>query len=103
MKIFISQPMGKRTAEEVWNERKQIVEELEKDGHEILNNIFTDKIPEDLKNPDIYYLTKAIELLMHADAVYFIPGWEKSRGCLIEYKIVNEYKIPIYYKNNYEE
>ena len=62
-------------------------------GYEILDNIFTDKIPK-VKNKNIYYLSKAITLMTEADIIIFMPGWKDSRGCKIEYEIAKEYGIP---------
>lgn len=94
-KVLISQPMGTRTAEQVKAERKEIQEYLESLGYEILDNIFTDTPGEDITNDQIFYLTKAVDLMSKADAVYFMDGWKDSRGCNIEFDIAITYHIPI--------
>ena len=90
MKIMISQPMNGKTTEEILNERKEIVETLEKEGHEVVNTVFAEETP---KNCDIalYYLSKSIEAMSKVDAVVFMEGWLKARGCRIEHDIAREY------------
>lgn len=87
MKIMISQPMRGKTNEQIKQEREKIVRELESQGHEVIDTVLD--ISEN-KSP-IYYLSKSIELLDQADAVVFIKGWEKARGCRIEHQIAIDY------------
>ena len=87
MKVFISQPMRGKTTEKIKEERKQVVQELEKQGYEVINSILD--ISEG-KSP-IYYLAKSIELLDNADGVLFMPGWQNARGCKIEYYVAKYY------------
>lgn len=77
MKVMISQPMNGLTDEEI----KVINPEWE-----VLNTLFDIEFD----NP-IYYLAKSIEKLAEADVVVFVPGWEKARGCKIEYEIAKAY------------
>lgn len=88
MKIMISQPMNGKTEEQIRNERKSLVKELEKEGYEVLDNIFEDF--DDDVSP-IYYLAKSIEILDQADIVVFMEGWGKARGCVIEHEIALKY------------
>ena len=39
MKIMISQPMNGKTNEQIKEERKELVEELEEQGHTVINNL----------------------------------------------------------------
>lgn len=87
MKIMISQPMNGKTEAQIRKERKNIVNELVDAGHEVIDTILD--LDED--KSAIYYLAKSIELLDQADAVYFMKGWEKARGCVIEHKICQAY------------
>lgn len=32
-----------------------------------------------------------LNLLEKADAIVFMPGWERARGCRIEYLVAREY------------
>ena len=87
MKIMISQPMRGKTEDVIRAERKVIVEQLEKEGHEVIDTVFD--LGEN-KSP-IYYLSKSIELLDQADAVVFMEGWYDARGCRIEHEVALEY------------
>ena len=95
MKIMISQPMRDKTETEIRRERKSIVNKLVELGHEVIDSV----LDLDSDKSAIYYLAKSIELLDQADAVYFMKGWEKARGCIIEHEIcVKYYKTIIYEK-----
>ena len=77
MKVFISQPMRGKTTEKIKEEREQIVQELEKQGYEVINSILD--ISEG-RSP-VFYLAKSLELLDEADCVVFMKGWQEARGC----------------------
>ena len=90
MKIMISQPMREKTTEQIEAERKQLVEELEKQGYEVVNTIFADETPKDCDTA-LFYLSKSVEAIGKVDGVVFMPGWNEARGCRIEYQIAYEY------------
>lgn len=95
--IMISQPMRGKTNEEIRKEREQLVKEIENNGDIVLDTVF-DTTP---KNVDeaIWFLSKSIEYLAQADAVYFMKGWEKARGCKIEHEVAVEYGKEVIYEN----
>lgn len=88
MKIMISQPMNGKTEKQIKDERKSLVNELQEEGHEVLETIFDDF---DCYASPIAYLARSIEYLDKADAVIFMPGWENARGCQIEHEIALKY------------
>lgn len=90
MKIMISQPMRGKTTEQIEAERKQLVEELERQGHEVVNTIFAEETPKDCDTA-LYYLSKSIEVIGKVDALVFMPGWEDARGCRIEHYVASSY------------
>lgn len=85
MKVMISQPMNGLTDEEIKAVREEVIKVINSEW-EVLNTLFDVKFD----NP-IYYLAKSIEKLAEADIVIFVPGWEKARGCKIEYEIAKAY------------
>lgn len=85
MKVMISQPMNGLTDEEIKAEREEVIKVINPEW-KVLNTLFD----VEFDNP-IYYLAKSIEKLAEADAVIFVPGWEKARGCKIEYEIAKAY------------
>ena len=90
MKLMISQPMRNKSNNQIRKERESLVLELEKEGYEIIDTIFSDETP---KNCDeaLYYLLKSIEAMSKVDGVVFMNGWEDARGCRIEYEVALSY------------
>lgn len=91
MKLMISQPMRGKTTEQIEAERKALVEQLEKEGHEVVNTIFAEETPKDCDTA-LFYLSKSIEAIGKVDGVVFMPGWQNARGCRIEYDIAISYQ-----------
>ncbi len=98
MKIMISQPMRGKTNEQIRKEREQLVKELKSEGHEVIDTIINEESPKDI-NEAIYYLSKSIEFIGKVDAIYFMKGWEKARGCKIEHEVAVEYGKQVFYEN----
>ena len=71
------------------NKYEKLSEQLQKEGHKVLE---TDFIPLSYKNADdLYYLAKIVDAIGKVDGLVFMPGWENSRGCKIEYQVAKEY------------
>lgn len=96
-KIMISQPMRGKTNEQIKEERKTIVRELENEGYEVLDTVF-EKAPANVDEA-VWFLSESINFLAQADIVLFMRGWEKSRGCKIEHQVAVEYGKEVYYEN----
>ena len=90
MKIMISQPMGHKSSENIRRERQKLVEELQEQGHYVVDTIFTEEAPKGC-NEAMYYLAKSIEAMSKVDAVVFMKGWQEARGCRIEYDVATNY------------
>ena len=90
MKIMISQPMRGKTNEEIRQERAELVEKLEMQGHEVMDTILTEEMPIEC-DMAMYLLAKSIEAMSKVDAVIFMRGWQEVRGCRIEHIIAYEY------------
>lgn len=88
MKIMISQPMNGKTEKQIKDERKYLAQELEEQGHEVIDTIIKDF--DDEVSP-ILYLAKSIDFLDKADAIIFMKGWESARGCIIEHLVAEKY------------
>ena len=98
MKIMISQPMRDKTEQQIRDERKEIVQGIKELGDEVIDTIFTEEAPKDCDTA-IYFLAKSIESIGKVDAVYFMRGWEKARGCKIEHQVAVEYEKKLFYEN----
>lgn len=95
MKIFISQPMNGKEAEEIQRERDIAICALKaKYGKEVeIIDSFVKDFPKDANA--VWFLGKAIQLLSSADGALFLGNWYEARGCRMERKICHEYGIEI--------
>lgn len=94
--IFISQPMNGKTDDEILLERENAVLDAQRrlggEGVYVIDSFFQ-AAPHDVR--PLWFLGKSIELLSAADVAYFVPGWEKARGCKIEHDCALQYGIQI--------
>lgn len=97
MKVMISQPMNGKKESQIRLERQKVIKILEDLGWQVIDTIFTDEAPKSC-NPAIYYLSKSIEEISKVDAVMFMNGWGKARGCRMEHDICLYYEMPIMYE-----
>lgn len=86
-KIMISQPMRGKTNEQILEERKAIIKAIEDADGEYVDSILD--LKENKKPLD--YLIESLKKLNESDVIWFMPGWEKSRGCRIEFEIAKSY------------
>ena len=96
LKVFISQPMKGRTAQEILEERADLFSRAKERYHdvELIDSYFDDYKPSD-GNVALKYLAKSLELLADADVAYFAKGWESARGCRIENQCAIDYGIEV--------
>lgn len=95
MKVFISQPMRGLAEREVKLNRLKAIENIKRlygDDVEIIDNYF------DGNEKPLFKLGKSIELLSKADIIYLCKGWNKARGCKIEYMCASDYDIKIIFE-----
>lgn len=97
MKIMISQPMKGKTNEQIREERADLVKRLQEERIEVIDTIF-EEAPAD-EDIAIYMLSQSIRYIGKVDAVMFMKGWEKARGCKIEHEVAVEYGKQVYYEN----
>lgn len=93
LQVFISQPMIRKTDEEIKKERMRIVSKISDiltEPFQVIDSFF-ESAPYDAK--PLWFLGKSIELLASADLVYFSKGWENARGCRIEHACAVEYML----------
>ena len=95
MKIFISQPMNGKEAEEIQRERDIAIFKLKaKYGKDVeIIDSFVKDFPKDANAA--WFLGRAIELLSSADGALFLGDWYEARGCRIERQVCHEYGIEI--------
>ena len=86
--------MRGKTYEQLLAEREEIIKSITPlipANVEFINSII--KSPVD--HPPLWYLGTALQMLSGADLAVFSKGWDKARGCRIEYQCAKEYGIPI--------
>lgn len=96
MKVFISQPMKGLTKQEIKLNRANAIENIKSiygNDIEIIDNYFNNN------EKPLFNLGKSIELLSMADIIYLCKGWNKARGCSIEYMCASDYGIKIIFEN----
>ena len=93
MKVFISQPMKGLSNEEIKSTRNDIINlAVEKYGDDIeVLDTFFENAPVEAK--PLWFLGKSLEFLSEADVAIFAPGWDESRGCIIEHESCLRYGI----------
>jgi hypothetical protein len=90
--------MWEKTEKQILDEREQIIMDIKSEipDVEIIDSYFDDDSDfGDFKNKPLAYLAKSLELLATADIAYFAHGWNRTRGCRIEYKCAQDYGIEI--------
>lgn len=105
MKAMLSQPMKGLTDEQIVSTRDRAVKYLEDKGYEVVNTLFTDEWYNKDKMTErgvvqipICFLAKSLENMSLCDAVLFVDGWEKARGCSIEHEVARKYEVKILYE-----
>ena len=90
-KLFISQPMRGKTAEEIMKERKRMIAragEIVCDEIEVLDTYY-----QDFDGNRVSFLARSISDLSKADVAIFAPGWDNFSGCRCEHAVCEEYGI----------
>ncbi len=82
--------MGNRNPQYIRRERQELVEELQEQGHYVVDTIFAEEAPRECDEA-MYFLAKSIEVMSKVDAVIFMRGWQDARGCRIEHQIALDY------------
>lgn len=95
MKIFISQPMAGKSREQILEERKGLVRNLESGGDTVADSVIASTPPEGAKEA-LWYLGASLMQMATCDGVFFMEGWEQARGCRIEHAAAEAYGLGIY-------
>lgn len=92
MKVYIAGPMS---GIELWNYPAffAAAEVVKSYGHEPINPAAGET---DMTKPWEWYIRRAVKLLVDADSVWMLPGWEASRGVHVERTLAMQLGMPIY-------
>ena len=93
--LFISQPMSGLTNDEILDVRQKATQFISDKYPD--NEILV--LPSYKEQPDNTYnatsavnlLGNAISLMAKANVIYFVPGWQKSKGCQIENEVARRW------------
>lgn len=105
MKAMLSQPMARKTEEEIIATREKAIATLKSMGYEVVNTLFTDEwySQESMSTRGVVqvplcFLAKSLENMSLCNAAYFCKGWEKARGCKIEHDAAVAYGLKVIYE-----
>ena len=94
MRVMISQPMKGLTLEEIKANRAEAVARLEAEGHVVVDSIVKEEPPAD-SNAALHCLGQSFQIMAKCDAVLFLEGWDKARGCRMERAACEAYGVKV--------
>ena len=93
--LFISQPMNGLTNEEILETRKKATEYISSiypDNEIVLIGSYKPQPTTDYNAVSaVNLLGNAISMMAGANIIYFVPGWQKSKGCQIENEVARRW------------
>ena len=103
LNVFISQPMTNKSKEEIFIKRQQLIEKVQNyfqtTDLKFMKSYFEKRKIKKYKNEPLYFLSKSLHALSNSDVIIMASGWEKSRGCRIEYECARLYDIMVIYED----
>lgn len=106
MKVFISVPMRGHTDQEIAKAieiAKSKLSEMAEENNEVIeyvDNFIPIPTEADIKDYAMWCLGGAIQKMSECDAIYFCPGWDEARGCVIERQVAVQYGLTRLYQDN---
>lgn len=99
MKIYISLPISGRDLKDVKADICKAILALMNDGNNGENTIITPlDICKDINAPYSKLMGDDIAEILECDAVYFMKGWNDSKGCNLEYAAAKIYNKKIMFE-----
>lgn len=94
-KVYISLPITGRSLDDVRTQIDEVSKLLRAHGYVPVSPL---EIQPDLNAPYSELMGNDIKALLECDAVIFLDGWEKSKGCRLEHQAANIYHKPMFIK-----
>lgn len=95
-RVFISMPMSGLTKDEIIKRmacEKANIEAMLMDEVELIDTHINNADIPDGVDAGLWCLGESIKLLASADLIYFSYGYDKARGCMIEYQCAMAYGV----------
>lgn len=91
-KVYISLPISGHNLDDVKNRIQEASELLKAKGYIPVSPL---EIQPNLNAPYSELMGNDIKALLECDAIIFLDGWEKSKGCQLEHRAATLYNKPI--------
>ena len=93
--VFVSQPFGDKTYEEVdqinQKIRRAVCKRYPNIWVRIIPSFISKDPPEECTDERLWYLGESLKLMSKADLVAFAPGWKNAVGCRMEHDCAEKY------------
>lgn len=86
------------TREAVRDKFTSLKDKLEKQGYTVIDSVIENS--PGVKSTSLWCIGKSIQLMSDCDVIYFAKGFNKARGCRIEYKVARDYGIPMMFEED---
>jgi hypothetical protein len=100
MRVYISGPYSHKTAEErvgnVSRAREAMVQLLTAGAAVFCPHTMTEGLEHDDRLTYEHFMDNDLEWLRQCNAMLLLPGWENSKGTLIELEEAHRLRIPVY-------
>lgn len=107
MRVMISLPMNGRTQGSIDEQYYTAAQKLTAAGHEVACTLHLDALvsrseafENGVKKFNLFCLGEALEVMSTCDAVYFCDGWQRARGCQLEYLAAGWYGLSILFESD---
>lgn len=96
MKIYISGPIT--GTDDYWERFREAEKEINRRGHEGVNPARLDRILNPETTTHDQYMSACLGILAICDAIYIMPGSEKSKGAMEELETATMMEMPVFRK-----
>lgn len=95
MRVFVAVPLEDRTADEVREKIAKAIDAIKVIfcNEPELRIIYKTNVSPLVQPDGLLHLGNSIADMDSCDAVYFCPGWEQSKKCLVKHRVCELYNI----------
>lgn len=92
-KVFISLPIANKPIGEIKYEIDRRKTALQQLRFQVIDSFIEKDVS--VLNFGLWCLGKSLETMSDCDIAYFCKGWNKARGCLVEYEAAVQYGLQV--------